>query len=45
MLDCAEGYPRVRWDRSVGQITDLGWDRLCMAERGGMGIVVGNVLA
>lgn len=37
MVDRAEGYPRVRWDRCVGKITGLGRDRLVDTARGGRG--------
>lgn len=45
MVDRAEGYPRVRWDRCVGKIADLGRDRLGPMARGGWGSSWFNVLA
>ena len=44
MVDCAEGYPRVRWDRCVGKITEPREGSLWHDE-GSTEIVVGNVLA
>lgn len=37
MVDRAEGHSRVRWDRSVGKIMDLGRARLAGMTRGAWG--------